>query len=188
MKGGEAVETVLYELHFHWGDLPVLLIPLLVGIGFWAVSCGMNRAKEAGKDLTAPVRRDLSHSKGVKWLLRGIALLCGVVFVLSGASYLTDYTHLRTRYETGDYLTAEGVVEDLTAAEYPHKGGDSFTLDGVTFAYTDTDLTLPGYRREAQNGGRVTREGQYLVIRYIPDPDTGINHILYIAEKEATSP
>ena len=185
MKGGEAVETVLYELHFHWGDLPVLLIPLLVGMGFWAVSCGMNRAKEAGKDLTAPVRRDLSHAKGVKWLLRGIALLCGVVFLLSGTAYVADYTALKTRYEAGDYLTAEGIVEDLTTTEYPHKGGDSFTVDGVSFAYTDTDLTLHGYRREAQNGGIITHEGQYLVIRYIPDPYTETNHIVYMAEKEA---
>ena len=179
------METVLYELHFRWGDLPVLLIPLLVGMGFWAVSCGMSRAKEARKDLAAPARRDLSRSKGVKWFLRGIALLCGVVFILSGSVYIADYTDLKTRYEAGDYLIAEGIVEDLTAAEYPHKGGDSFTLDGVTFAYTDTDLTLHGYRREAQNGGIITREGQYLVIRYIPDPDTGINHILYIAEVRA---
>ena len=179
------METVLYELHFHWRDLPVLLIPLLVGMVFWAVSCGMSRAKEAGKDLTATARRDLTHSKGVQWFLRGIALLCGAVFVLSGSLYIADYTDLKTRYEAGDYLTAEGIVEDLTAAEYPHKGGDSFTLDGVTFAYTDTDLTLHGYRREAQNGGVITREGQYLIIRYIPDPDTGINHILYIAEVRA---
>lgn len=179
------METVLYELHFRWGDLPILLIPLLVGMGFWAVSCGMSRAKEAGKDLTAPAQRDLSLSKGVKWFLRGIALLCGVVFVLSGAAYIADYTALKTRYEAGDYLTVCGFVEDLTVAEYPDKGGDSFTVDGVTFAYTDTDLTLRGYRKEAQNGGVITREGQYLVIRYITDPDTGINHILYIAEPEA---
>ena len=179
------METVLYELHFRWGDLPVLLIPLLVGMGFWAVSCGMSRAKEARKDLTAPARRDLTHSKGVKWFLRGVALLCGVVFVLSGAMYVADYTALKTRYEAGDYLAAEGVVEDLTTAEYPHKGGDSFTLDGVTFSYSSADLTLLGYRKEARSGGVVTREGQYLVIRYIPDPDTGINHILYIAEPEA---
>ena len=179
------METVLYELHFRWGDLPILLIPLLVGIGFWAVSCSLDRAKEAGKDLTAPAQRDLSLSKGVKWFLRGIALLCGVVFVLSGAAYIADYTALKTRYEAGDYLTVCGFVEDLTVAEYPDKGGDSFTVDGVTFAYTDTDLTLRGYRKEAQNGGAVTHEGQYLVIRYIPDPYTGINHILYIAEPEA---
>ena len=44
------METVLYELHFRWGDLPILLIPLLVGIGFWAVSCSLNRASETGKD------------------------------------------------------------------------------------------------------------------------------------------
>ena len=37
----------------------------------------------------------------------------------------------------------------------------------------------------AVSGGIITREGQYLVIRYIPDPYTGINHILYIAEPEA---
>lgn len=154
-----------------------------MGIGFWAVSCRLDRASEAGKDLTAPAQRDLSHSKGVKRFLRGIALLCGVVFVLSGAAYIADYTALKTRYEAEEYLTVVGFVEDLTVAEYPDKGGDSFTVDGVAFAYTDTDLTLRGYRKEAQNGGAVTREGQYLVIRYIPDPDTGINHILYIAEQ-----
>ncbi len=179
------METVLYELHFRWGDLPVLLIPLLVGIGFWAVSRGMSRAKGAGKDLATPARRDLSHSKGIKWFLRGVSMLCGAVFILSGATYIADYTELKTRYEAGDYLTVRGYVEDLTTAEYPDKGGDSFTVDGVTFAYTDTDLTLRGYRREAKHGGVITREGQYLVIRYIPDPDTGINHILYIAEVQA---
>ena len=179
------METVLYELHFRWGDLPILLIPLLVGIGFWAVSCSLNRASEAGKDLTTPAQRDLSHSKGIKWFLRGIALLSGAVFLLSGAAYVADYTALKTRYEAGDYLTVCGFVEDLTVAEYPDKGGDSFTVDGVPFAYTDTDLTLHGYRKEAQNGGIITREGQYLVIRYVPDPDTGINHILYIAEQES---
>jgi hypothetical protein len=42
------METVLYELHFRWGDLPVLLIPLLVGIGFWAVSCRLDRSHAAG--------------------------------------------------------------------------------------------------------------------------------------------
>ena len=179
------METVLYELHFRWGDLPILLIPLLVGIGFWAVSCTLNRASEAGKDLTTPAQRDLSHSKGIKWFLRGIALLSGAVFLLSGAAYIADYTALKTRYEAGDYLTVRGFVEDLTVAEYPDKGGDSFTVDGVPFAYTDTDLTLHGYRKEAQNGGAVTSEGQYLVIRYVPDPHTGINHILYIAEQES---
>lgn len=177
------METVLYELHFRWGDLPILLIPLLVGMGFWAVSCWLDRASGAGKDLTTPARRDLSNSKGVKWFLRGIALLCGVVFVLSGAAYAADYTELKTRYEAGDYLTVQGFVEDLTATEYPDKGGDSFTVDGVAFAYTDTDLTLHGYRGKAQNGGVITREGQYLVIRYIPDPDTETNHIVYIAEQ-----
>ena len=177
------METILYELHFRWGDLPILLIPLLVGIGFWAVSCRLDRASGAGKDLTTPAQKDLSRSKGVKWFLRGIALLCGVVFVLSGAAYIADYTALKTRYEAGDYLTVCGFVEELTVAEYPDKGGDSFTVDGVPFAYTDTDLTLHGYRKEAQNGGAVTREGQYLIIRYIPDPDTGINHILYMAEQ-----
>jgi hypothetical protein len=112
-------------------------------------------------------------------------MLCSGVFLLSGVSYFTDYAYLKTRYEVGDYITAEGYVEDLTTAEYPHKGGDSFTLDGVIFTYSTADLTLHGYRREAQRGGVITREGQYLVIRYIPDSDTGINHILYIAEKEA---
>ena len=179
------METVLYELHFRWGDLPILLIPLLVGIGFWAVSCRLDRASGEGKDLTTPARRDLSNSKGVKWFLRGIALLCGMVFLLSGAAYVADYTALKTRYEAGDYLTVCGFVEDLTVAEYPDKGGDSFTVDGVPFAYTHTDLTLHGYRKEAQNGGIITREGQYLVIRYVPDPDTETNHILYIAEQES---
>lgn len=183
-----AVEIVLYELHFRWGDLPILLIPLLVGIGFWAVSCGMSRVQGAGKALGASAGRDLSHSKGVKWFLRGTALLCGAVFILSGTVYIADYTDLKTRYAEGDYLTAEGYVRDLTTAQYPDKGGDSFTVDGIAFAYTDADLTLRGYRREAQHGGVITHEGQYVVIRYIPDAYTDVNHILYIAQGGTPSP
>ena len=183
------METVLFELHFRWGDLPILLIPLLVGVGFWSVSCQVGKkSRQNLGELKSPVRRDLSASPTVKWGLRGVSLLCGVVFLLSGASYFTDYTDLKTRYENGDYLTAEGFVEDLIMVEYPDKGGDSFTLDGVTFAYSGADLTLHGYRREAQRGGVVTREGQYLVIHYIFDPYTETNHILYIAEREAPLP
>lgn len=182
------METVLYELHFRWGDLLVLLIPLLVGGGFGAVSCRLARARGTVEHPSSSVRRDLTGFPAVKWLLRGIAMLCGGVFLLSGVSYFTDYAYLKTRYEAGDYLTAEGYVEDLTTARYPDKGGDSFTVDGVTFAYSNADLTLHGYRREAQRGGVVTREGQYLVIRYIPDPYTETDHIVYMAEKEAPSP
>ena len=179
------METVLFELHFPWGDLLILLIPLLVGAGFWAVSCRLTDSRGTAGHPASPVRRDLTASPTVTWLLRGIALFCGVVFLLSGVSYFTDYAHLKTQYGAGEYLTVEGCVGELTVAEFPDKGGDSFTVDGVTFAYSSGDLTLHGYRREAQRGGVVTREGQYLVIRYIPDSDTGINHILYIAEKEA---
>ena len=183
------METVLYELYFRWGDLLILLIPILAGIGFWGVSCRVGaKTRRNAEKLDSPVRRDLSASPAVKWVLRGIALLCGAVFVLSGTAYLTDYTDLKTRYENGDYLTVEGFVEELTVAEYPDKGGDCFTLDGVTFAYASGDLTLQGYRKEAQRGGAVTREGQYLVIRYVSDPRTETNHILYIAEKEAPAP
>lgn len=179
------METVLFELHFRWGDLPVLLIPLLVGAGFLAVSRRLTPARRPAEYPASPVERDLTASPAVKWLLRGIALLSGVVFLLSGVSYVTEYAHLKTRYEAGEYLTVEGFVEELTVTEYPDKGGDGFTVDGVTFAYSSGDLTLHGYRREAQRGGIVTREGQYLVIRYIPDPYTETNHIVYIAEKEA---
>lgn len=178
------METVLYELHFHWEDLPVMLIPLLVGIGFWLVSCRMAHAASAvASDLNSPVRRDLSASPAVKWFLRGIAILSCTIFLFSGTMYLINFLDLKSRYQAGDYLTAEGYVEDLTMAKYPEKGGDSFTLDGVAFAYSDTDLSLYGYRKEAQYGGAITEEGQYLIIRYLPDSDTGMNHILYIVEK-----
>ncbi len=178
------METVLYELHFRAGDLLLLLIPLLVGAGIWGVSCRITRQGRADKRTFAP-GRDLSHSPALKWILRGVAIFSGLLFVLTGASHLTDYKELKNRYDGGDYLTVEGYVRDLTTARYSDKGGDSFTINGVTFAYTDADLTLHGYRTEARRGGVVTREGQYLVIRYLPDPDTETNHILYIAEKEA---
>lgn len=180
------METVLYELHFHWEDLPVLLIPLLVGIGFWLVSCRMTHTgSAAARDLKSSVRRDLTRNPAVKWFLRGVAICCGVLFILVSISHISDFLYLKERYENGDYLTVEGHVQNLATVRFPDKGGDCFEIDGVEFVYSQGDATLHGYRREAQHGGVVTREGQYLVIRYIPDPYTGMNHILYIAEKEA---
>ena len=141
MKGGEAVETVLYELHFHWGDLPVLLIPLLVGMGFWAVSCGMNRAKEAGKDLTAPVRRDLSHSKGVKWLLRGIALLCGAVIGFGITSMVLGVGNRREKeFAVGDITIT--LTEGFTKQSYPGCYV-AFGSDRVEVYVTRDDLSRP---------------------------------------------
>ncbi len=177
------MDVVLYEFHFRIADLPVLLIPLLVGVGFWAVSCRMVASGHERTDLRLPVRRDLTHSRGVKGFLRGIAVLCGLVFLLAGTVYLTDYTRMKASYDSGAYQTVEGVVEDLTVTAFPDKGGDSFTVGGVSFAYSLTDLTLHGYRGEGE-----LREGQRVVIHYVYDPDTETNHILYIAEGEVPVP
>ena len=177
------MNAVLYELHIPIADLPILLIPLLVGVGFWAVSCRMACGKPNREGLDASVRHDLTDSKALKGFLRGIAILCCVVFLLAGTVYLTDYAHMKQRYDSGAYQTVEGRVEDLVITRFPDKGGDSFTVDGVTFSYSRTDLTLPGYR-----GGGDLREGMRLLIRYVHDPDTETNHILYIAQKEESPP
>ena len=177
------MNAVLYELHIPIADLPILLIPLLVGVGFWAVSCRMACGKPNREGLDASVRHDLTDSKALKGFLRGIAILCGVVFLLTGTVYLTDYAHMKQRYDSGAYQTVEGRVEDLVITRFPDKGGDSFTVGGVSFAYSLTDLTLHGYRGEAE-----LREGQRMVIHYVYDPDTETNHILYIAEGEVPVP
>lgn len=177
------MDAVLYEFHFRITDLPILLIPLLVGVGFWAVSCRMAAPGKGGTDLHSSVRRDLTHSRAARGFLRGIAVLCGLVFLLAGTVYLTDHARMKACYDSGAYQTVEGVVEDLTVISFPDKGGDSFTVSGVSFAYSSTDLTLHGYRGKGE-----LHEGQRVVIHYVYDPDTETNHILYIAEKEVHVP
>ena len=182
------METVRYEFGLRFGDLLLLLIPLLVGLGFWLVSCQVSQPASQPRpthDHSVRRTRDLTGNPAVKWFLRGVAIFCSVLFVGVSISYLSDFLYLKERYENGDYLTVEGYVQSLTTVRFPDKGGDRFEIDGVEFAYSQGDASLHGYRREAQHGGVVPREGQYLVIRYIPDPYTEINHILYIAEKEA---
>ncbi len=67
--------------------------------------------------------------------------------------------------ESGEYLTVEGQVTDFRTGF--RGGGERFTVHGVRFSYAYSDLTRPGFHRDASHGGPV-RQGLYVRIRYRP--------------------
>ena len=66
----------------------------------------------------------------------------------------------------------------------PLEGHDTehFEINGVLFEYTNFEI-VNGYNRPAAYGGIISKNGQYLKIKYITD-ESGNNTILYIAEIE----
>ncbi len=65
------------------------------------------------------------------------------------------FQHLRcvSWAKSGDFEISEGPVTDFRPLDRWAKGKERFTVTGVTFAYSDADLSFGGYRRES-GGGR----------------------------------
>lgn len=80
-------------------------------------------------------------------------------------------------FNTGDYLTVEGYVEDFK----PYRQGEmeSFRINGIEFNYSHGIITS-GYRKTYNRGGVIRENGQYLRISYVPMENR--NEILCIQE------
>lgn len=94
-----------------------------------------------------------------KTILWGIAC-----FVVLACVFIIEIAPIMC-FNSGDYITVEGYVEDYT----PYSQGEmeSFSINGVEFSYSH-GIIASGYRKTYNRGGVVRENGQYLRIAYLP--------------------
>lgn len=168
------METVLYEYHFDFDNLLSNLIPVIVGIGFILAARAISKTDSNIRGKGA---------KGFRVLCMVVASLSIVVGVLCTLFMLLEHDQLKKRLENDDVFVVEGYVENYHPMPATGHDMEHFEINGVYFEYSDFD-GANGYHNAASLGGVVTRNGQYLKIKYVvSEDDEGTNNrILYIAD------
>lgn len=169
------MENVLYEYHFDViGFLPNF-IPLFVGAGFLLYSIC---AKRAG---VGPGYALVDRFFGIIGFIVG-PLAIGLFIVLTYGT-VAEHIELKERLASDDVLVVEGYVENYHPMPAGGHDTEHFEIDGSYFEYSDYVMTN-GYHHAASLGGVVTRNGQYLKIKYVVREydEMTENVILYIAE------
>lgn len=169
--------AVLYKFHFDWANNISLLIPLVVGLGFFFIfkwyPAQNPRVNQKGTEGYV----GYVFAKWVGWIV-GIFTIC--LFVLLLISCIIDYQDKKVILANDQALVVEGYVEKYHAM--PREGHDveHFEIDGVYFEYSNFAL-VNGYNQPACYGGVINENGQHLRIKYTVEDD-GSNVILYIED------
>ena len=170
------METVLYEYHFNYLECLSLCIPFIVGIGFFFT------AMDKGSDMSE--KRAKGHKayiapKCLCWIVGIFTFILGAMFL---AAHIIDYQYKKQLLKSDDVYCVEGYTEKYHAMPLEGHDTEHFEINGVLFEYTNFEI-VNGYNRPAAYGGIISKNGQYLKIKYITD-ESGNNTILYIAEIE----
>lgn len=171
---------VLYELHFSWSNCMVLLIPLVVGLGFfftfkWYPAQNPGIDQKGSQSYAGYV-----FAKWVGWIVGSFAML---LFLCSVTVYISEYCDMKQALADGNVLEVEGVVEQYHGMPLEGHDTEHFEINGVYFEYSNFEVTN-GYHQPASYGGVIKENGQHLKIKYVED-DLGNRIILYIEELPA---
>ena len=173
------MNTVLYELHFNWLNCFVLLIPLLVGLGFFF---GFKWYPKQNPGVDKKGTRGYIGYIFFKWLGWLVGVFCFVLFVCLLVAHIQDYSEKKDALKADHVFVVEGYVEQYHAMPIGGHDAEHFEINGVYFAYSNFEL-YNGYNRPACYGGVIAENGQHLKVKYITDI-TGQNIILSIEEIE----
>ena len=83
-------------------------------------------------------------------------------------------------YKRGEYEIVEGYVKDFHPMPYWGHDQESFTVSGISFAYSNYSDTF-GYHKAKSHGGVIRGDGQHLRIGYTAYSWRG-NVIVYMEE------
>ena len=104
------------------------------------------------------------HHKRSKYAL---FVACGALalFVAFGAFVVTQWLQARSALLTGRAQVVEGIVENYHPMPYQGHERERFTVQGVSFAYSDYTVS-PGLNQTRSHGGP-DLEGRHVRIHYL---------------------
>jgi hypothetical protein len=146
--------------------LPVLFI--LIGLSISLFNIKYNKSKSPTKKFTIIFG----------FIFSGFALLMSLAII---PNKLSTWYKTNKIFENKEYQVVEGVIENFHPM--PEGGHDieSFTVNGVKFAYSDYEL-IYGFNNAASHGGPLKENGQQVRLSYITIK--GENRILKIELKQ----
>jgi hypothetical protein len=168
--------TVLYALHFDWTGSFVLLIPLVVGLGFFFIFKWYPAPNPGANQMGSNDYAGYVFFKWVGWI---VGVFTIILFVCLLAAHIYDFSEKKNALENNEVLIVEGYVEQYHAMPFEGHDTEHFEINGVYFEYTNFEVSN-GYNTPACYGGVVKENGQYLRIKYVDY--SGYNVILYIEE------
>ena len=161
--------TVLYQASFTF-NLFWLVGPLMFAFFLGCLIQGIKKARKSGK------------IEDRVWIVIGLtgclSLLLFLMVLVSDK--IISYDATVGAYKRGEYDIVEGYVEDFHPMPYGGHDQESFTINGVSFAYSDYVDTF-GYHNAKSHGGVITGDGQHLRIGYTAYSGLG-NVIVYMEE------
>lgn len=166
--------NVLFEVsfEFHFGFLIPIFI--LIFIGVLLIKSRKYYLENKSRE-TAIAYRII---KIVCGCVAGFVTMLSIILIVSQVHM---YNKIVVAYKEGNYKTVEGYVENFDPKPLGGKGDETFEIDGVKFAYSDTNA-YPGYNAIYNKDGVITENGQHLKIGYIYLDETYGNIIVYIEQ------
>ncbi len=169
---GNGVGKILYDASYQF-DIGCLIPVFLFIFGLYFPKIHKKSCEQKGEHYNE------SFVTIFMFVYRFFAVFVIVVMIISG---IQSYKQVIVAYREGNYYTVEGYVENYVPMPYEGHAQESFTINGVEFAYSDYTVTQ-GYHNAASHGGVITHNGQHLKLRYVTTTDyRKENIIVYIEE------
>ena len=162
---------VLYELHYEFEPMWLVFVLMVVGT-VCAPGVITKRCEEKNQRVNMTV----------------VKIICGVflaqellMFSVTGTLAGIHRIKVSNAYHGGEYLIAEGLVENYSPYPLNGRNGVSFELDGVVFS-CEGGVIGPGYHCTYAQGDLIREDGRHLKIGYLPGEDPEDHIIVYIEE------
>jgi hypothetical protein len=88
-----------------------------------------------------------------------------VVLLIKAPGIIKDKGELKKMIENNSFLIVEGVVENFVPPEVGYSHFECFTVNSVSFKYSDYNI-VDGFHQTSKNNGPINKNGQQVRIGY----------------------
>ncbi len=152
---------LIYDFGDRWPNVGVMLLPLgfvLVGLGIFFYHLIAVKNTQHSRSLLN--RRNYGMFFGILF-----ASLTGLIALVLIPANINEYQKTKRIYDSRDYEIVQGTVENYHPMPATGHDRESFTVKGVSFEFSDYDVSDYGYNNAASKGGAI-KEGLYVRIAY----------------------
>ena len=153
--------SVVYEVTQESPDIwwhSILFV--LIGLGVSLFNIKFNKSQSTKKKYTIVFG----------FVFAGFGLLFSLLVI---PGQISQYYERNELYESGNFKTVEGTIENFDPMPHSGHAMESFTVGGQYFRYSDF-VVHHGFNNTASHGGPITNNGQKVRLGYITSGDDNI--------------